>query len=122
VVPPETCRAVFRQNKLCNIASCWIYIGRITSNNRSVDAAAHVSLQYRHYKAQRSFEEAKLFELAWVVNRSVLLTKYYSGDQIEKNEMGGACSTYAKPEGDRPLGRPRRRWEDNIKLDLGEVG
>jgi hypothetical protein len=27
-----------------------------------------------------------------------------------------------KPEGKRPLGRPRRRWEDNIKLDLRDVG
>ena len=27
-----------------------------------------------------------------------------------------------KPEGKRPLGRPRRRWEDNIKIDLQEVG
>jgi len=47
--------------------------------------------------------------------------------------MGGPCSAYgveerhirvlvAKPEGKRPLGRPRRRWEDNIKLDLQGVG
>jgi hypothetical protein len=28
----------------------------------------------------------------------------------------------AKPEGKRPLGRPRRRWEDNIKMYLREVG
>ena len=27
-----------------------------------------------------------------------------------------------KPEGKRPLGRPRRRWEDNIKMYLQEVG
>ena len=27
-----------------------------------------------------------------------------------------------KPEGKRPLGRPRHRWEDNIKMDLREVG
>jgi hypothetical protein len=27
-----------------------------------------------------------------------------------------------KPEGRRPLGRPRRSWEDNIKTDLREVG
>jgi hypothetical protein len=27
-----------------------------------------------------------------------------------------------KPEGKRPLGRPRRRWEDNIKMDLQAVG
>ena len=26
-----------------------------------------------------------------------------------------------KPEGKRPLGRPRRRWEDNIKMDIQEV-
>jgi hypothetical protein len=43
--------------------------------------------------------------------------------------MGGACSTngekrnayrilVVKPEGERPLGRPRRRWEGNIKMDL----
>jgi hypothetical protein len=27
-----------------------------------------------------------------------------------------------KPEGKRPIGRPRRRWEDNVKMDLQEVG
>ena len=27
-----------------------------------------------------------------------------------------------KPEGNRPLGRPRRKWEDNIKVDVLEVG
>ena len=27
-----------------------------------------------------------------------------------------------KPTGKRPLGRPRRRWEDNIRMDLEEIG
>jgi len=47
--------------------------------------------------------------------------------------MGGACTRWeerrgvyrvlvGKPEGKRPLGRPRRRREDNIKMDLQEVG
>jgi hypothetical protein len=47
--------------------------------------------------------------------------------------MGGACSTngekrkayrilVGKPEGKRPLGRPRRRWVDNIKMDVREIG
>jgi hypothetical protein len=27
-----------------------------------------------------------------------------------------------RPEGKRPLGRPRHRWEDNIKIDLREIG
>jgi hypothetical protein len=51
--------------------------------------------------------------------------------------MGGPCSTNGEeekkkkkkayrllaenPEGKRPLGRPRRRWVDNIRMDLGEV-
>jgi len=29
---------------------------------------------------------------------------------------------WGKPEGKRPLGRPRLRWEDNIKMDLQEMG
>jgi hypothetical protein len=29
---------------------------------------------------------------------------------------------WGKPEGNRPLGRPRRRWVDNIRMNLGEVG
>ena len=60
---------------------------------------------------------------------TVLLTQYCSGDKIEKNEMNGACSTYGerygsymvlvgKPEGKRPLGKRRLRWEDLIKMDL----
>jgi hypothetical protein len=40
--------------------------------------------------------------------------------------MGGKRGTYrilvGRPEGRKPLGRPRRRWEDNIKMDLQEVG
>ena len=40
--------------------------------------------------------------------------------------MGRTCSTYrvlvGKPVGNRSLGRPRRRCEDNIKMDLKEVG
>jgi hypothetical protein len=47
--------------------------------------------------------------------------------------MGGACSSdregkgvyrvlVGKPEGKRLVGKPRHRWEDNIKMDLKEVG
>jgi len=47
--------------------------------------------------------------------------------------VGGTCSThgegrdlhralFSRPEGKRPLGRPRHRWEDNIKTDLKEIG
>jgi hypothetical protein len=47
--------------------------------------------------------------------------------------MGRTCNTngenrnayrtlVGKPDGKRPLGRPRRRWEDNIRIDLRETG
>ena len=37
-------------------------------------------------------------------------------------EMGVYRVLVGKPEGRRPLGRPRRRWVDNIRMDLQEVG
>jgi hypothetical protein len=39
----------------------------------------------------------------------------FSTNEGEEERMG-------KPEGKRPLGRTRRRWVDNIKMDLGEIG
>ena len=65
--------------------------------------------------------------------RSVLPTKYYSSNQIESMirtghvaRMGDSTGAYrvlvGKAEGKRPLGKPRRRREDNIKMDLQEVG
>jgi hypothetical protein len=47
--------------------------------------------------------------------------------------VGGACGTHVrveksvqgfggKPEGKKPLGRPRRRWEDGVRMDLREIG
>jgi hypothetical protein len=53
--------------------------------------------------------------------------------KVEEDEVGGTCGTkgekrnvyrlfVGKPEGKRPLGRPRRRWIDNIKMDLLEIG
>ena len=62
-----------------------------------------------------------------------MVTQYCAGGKIQTNEMGRACGAYGegrgvhrvlvgKPEGKRLLGRQRRRWEDNIKMDLREVG
>jgi hypothetical protein len=54
-------------------------------------------------------------------------------NEFEKNKMGGACSTRGgdesriqgfggESEGKRLFVRPRARWEDNIKMDIQEVG
>jgi hypothetical protein len=68
--------------------------------------------------------------------RSLMICTPYPilcGVKIEKNEMGWAFGTYGKgrvvhrilvgkPKGKRPLERPRRKWEDNIKRDIQDVG
>jgi hypothetical protein len=45
---------------------------------------------------------------------------------MEKGRIGERRGVYrvlvGRPEGKRPLGRPRRRWKDNIKMDLREIG
>jgi hypothetical protein len=46
---------------------------------------------------------------------------YKETSYSERSHSSGALKS-DKPEGKRPLGRPRRRWEDNIKTDLQEVG
>jgi hypothetical protein len=61
-----------------------------------------------------------------------MLHQMLLGDQIKEDEMDGACSMYGrgekynilvgKPEGKRPLGRSRHRWEDNIRLYHREIG
>ena len=43
------------------------------------------------------------------------MTRMEEGRGVHKVLVG-------KPEGKRPLGKPRRRWDDNIKMDLEEVG
>jgi hypothetical protein len=53
--------------------------------------------------------------------------------KVKEDEAGGACSSngekrnayrllVGKPEGKKRLGRPRRRWVDNITMDLSEIG
>jgi hypothetical protein len=63
----------------------------------------------------------------------VLFSKYNQNAQVKEDEMGMACSTngekrnafkilVGKPEGKRSLRRPRRRWVDNIIIELREIG
>jgi hypothetical protein len=47
----------------------------------------------------------------------------WAGHVEGMGEVRGAYNIlFGRPEGRRPLGRPRRRWEDNIKMDLREIG
>jgi hypothetical protein len=63
----------------------------------------------------------------------VLLTKYYADDKVKRNEMCGEYGLYGersgtctvlvrKPERNRLVGKPSRRWVDNIRMYIEEIG
>jgi hypothetical protein len=63
----------------------------------------------------------------------IIFTKYYYDDQIKKDEVGEAYRAHGemrnpykvlvgKPDEKGPFGRQRRRWEDNIKMYVFEIG
>jgi hypothetical protein len=46
----------------------------------------------------------------------------WAGHVVHMGKMRNAFKIVGKPDGKRPLGRQRCRWEDNIKMDLKEIG
>ena len=53
----------------------------------------------------------------------ILLVSSYTGHVARREVVRSAFKILTgKPTGKRPLGRPRRRWEDNINMDLEEIG
>ena len=97
------------------------------------------SLTFREERRLGVFENRVLRRIFGPMNDEVtkewrkLFTQYCSGDKIEKNEMGGARSMYGdrkgvyrglvgKTERKKPFGKPRHRWEDNITMDVQDVG
>ena len=66
-------------------------------------------------KLQENGESYKMLSYTHCILRLTLLGILNRDNYIWPSLVG-------KPKGERPLGRPRRRWEDNIKMDLREVG
>ena len=59
----------------------------------------------------------------YVIRTLHFLIFYISGHVARMEEGRGVHKVLVgKPDGKRPLGRPRHRWENNIKMDLEEVG
>ena len=62
-------------------------------------------------------------ESATELNSELVTLMRWAGHVARMGEDRGVHRVLVgKPEGKRPLGRPRRRWEDNIKMDLKDVG
>ena len=68
-------------------------------------------------------ELRNLYSLPYIVRVVKSRRMGWSGHLAHMGEGRGVHRVLVgKSEGKRPLGRPRRRWEDNIKMDLWEVG
>jgi hypothetical protein len=67
------------------------------------------------------FNEDKRISINITMNESRRMI--WAGHVARMGEKRGVHKVLVgKPEGKRPMGRPRRRWEDNVKVDLQEVG
>ena len=110
-------------DSLFNIFTATVHIGGRSSirNPRTrhvVVTGTHLTWRKIHneelndlYCSPSTVRVIKLIRMRWV------------GHVARMGERRGVYRVVVgKPEGERPLGRPRCRWEDNIKVDLQEVG
>jgi hypothetical protein len=68
------------------------------------------------------FSNTKYFDSPSIIRMIKSRTKRWAGHVARMGEKRNAYRILVgKPEGKRPLGRPRRRWVDNIKMDLREI-
>jgi hypothetical protein len=89
-------------HKRCRIKNrSWYFFNSVTSNKEL----------YALYSSPN---------IIWVIKSRRLR---WAGHVARMGERRGSYrALVGRPEGKRPLGRPRRRWEDDIKLDLREIG
>ena len=77
----------------------------------------------REWRKQHNEELNDLYSLPNIVRVVKLRRMRWTGHVARMGEDRGVHRVLVgKPERKRPLGRPRRRWEDNIKMDRQEVG
>ena len=82
-----------------------------------------LTVDNKHDKHKHNEELSDLYSLPNIVRVVKLRRMRWAGHVARMGEGRGVHRVLVgKPEGKRPLGRPRRRWEDNIKMDLQEVG
>jgi hypothetical protein len=75
------------------------------------------------WKKLHNEERNGLYSLPNIVRVVKSRRMRWAGHVVHMGEVRGVHRVLmGKPDGKRPLGRPRRRWEDNIKMDLQEVG
>ena len=105
-----------RQSPFKTILTAW----RFRSGRRSLSRRDGVTGEWRKLHNE---ELNDLYSSPNIVRVIKSRGMRWTGHVARMEEGRGVYNVLVgKPEGKRPLGRPRRRWEDNIKMDLQEVG
>jgi hypothetical protein len=77
----------------------------------------------RGWRKLHNEELHSLYSSISIIRMSKSRRMRWAGHAARMGKMRNAYMILVgKPEGKRPLGRPRRRWVDNIRVDLGEIG
>jgi hypothetical protein len=105
-------------------------INIIKKNAEAVlDASKEIGLEVNSEKTKYMFmslhneELHGLYSSPGIVRVIKARRMRWAGDVARMGELKGAYNILVgRPDGRRPLGRPRRTWEDNIKMDLREIG
>jgi hypothetical protein len=114
----------------------WLYFaskGRLAVDfyhpSKSIASAGFepASLRSNGKHANHFITEATILNSCWCLWPQISLGKSSQGEWGGRGmwhawERREKCTRFRKPEGKRPLGRPRRRWEDRIRMDLMEIG
>jgi hypothetical protein len=81
------------------------------------------SHKYKYITAKKNDELHNLYSSPNIIRMIKSRKMIWAGHVARMGETrNGYRILVGKPEGKRPLGRPRRRWVDNIKMNLGEIG
>jgi len=103
------------------------FIYNISKNNNShtfTSSRSQLVVRNTQFISLFIYEElSDLYSLPNIVRVVKSRRKRWAEHVARMGQGRGVCRVLVgKPEGKRPLGRPGRRWEDNIKMDLQEVG
>ena len=118
---------------LARLPALWFFIQRWLNSYDRTDNSYFFQIVYKYFRRNRDevtgewrkLRNEELNDLYWSSSTTRLIKSRrmrWTGNVARMGEWRGVYRVLVgKPEGKRPLGRPRHRWENNVKMDLQEV-